>query len=138
MRDPEENWVNVGTYRVQLHDRNTLGIYISQGHQGHLIRRKYWPRGQSCPVAVVFGAHPLVWLPSMLAIPWGVCELEIAGHLLREPVPVIVGPDTGLPIPAFAKIAIEGEIPPPPEASREEGPSESGPGTTLRAPGKSA
>jgi len=29
-RDPQSGWVNVGTYRVQLHDANTLGLYITQ------------------------------------------------------------------------------------------------------------
>ena len=31
MRDPDTGWVNSGTYRVQLHDEQTLGLYISPG-----------------------------------------------------------------------------------------------------------
>ncbi|MDP6176034.1 MAG: UbiD family decarboxylase, partial [Rhodospirillales bacterium] len=27
MRDPDDGWINVGTYRVMLHDKNTLGIW---------------------------------------------------------------------------------------------------------------
>ncbi len=122
MRDPVGNWVNAGTYRVQMHDRNTLALYISPGKQGRLIRESYWARGQSCPVAVVFGAHPLVWMPAFLGNPWGTEELAIAGGLLGEPLQVITGKYTGLPIPAFAEIAIEGECPPPEVESRPEGP----------------
>src|SRR5262245_37835041 len=59
MRDPDSGWVNSGTYRVQVHDEETLGIYISPGKHGRLIRDKYWKRGEACPVAVAFGQDPL-------------------------------------------------------------------------------
>src|ERR1035437_3584875 len=71
MRDPVNNWVNAGTYRLQLHDRNTLGSHISPGHHGRLIRENYWAKGKSCPVVAVFGTPPLIGLPSMLAYPGG-------------------------------------------------------------------
>src|SRR6476646_9336594 len=41
MRDPDTGWVNSGTYRVQAHDDKTLGIYISPGKHGRMIREKY-------------------------------------------------------------------------------------------------
>ncbi|MBI4334309.1 MAG: UbiD family decarboxylase [Chloroflexi bacterium] len=122
MREPGGGWVNVATYRVQLHDSNTLGLFIAPGHQGHIIRQSYWAQGKSCPVAVVFGAHPLVWMPSFLAVPWGVEEYSIAGGLLGQPVRLVTGEYTGLPIPAEAEIVIEGECPPREVESREEGP----------------
>ncbi|MDR7542525.1 MAG: UbiD family decarboxylase, partial [Armatimonadota bacterium] len=28
-RDPEAGWVNVGTYRMMVHDRNHVGLYVS-------------------------------------------------------------------------------------------------------------
>jgi 4-hydroxy-3-polyprenylbenzoate decarboxylase len=122
MEDPVDHWVNFGTYRLQLHDHNTLGSHISPGHQGSLIRENYWAKGESCPVAVVFGIHPLVWIPSMMALPWKTSEYDIAGGLLGRPVKVIKGEYTGLPIPCDAEIVIEGECPPPEVESREEGP----------------
>ncbi len=122
MRDPKDNWVNVGTYRVQLHDRDTLGLYISPGKQGRLIREAYWAQGKPCPVAVVFGVHPLVWTPAVLAFPWGTEEFGIAGALLGKPLELVTGEYTGLPIPAYAEIAVEGECPPPEVDSRPEGP----------------
>ena len=30
-RDPEEGWLNIGTYRVVVHDSKSLGLYISPG-----------------------------------------------------------------------------------------------------------
>jgi 4-hydroxy-3-polyprenylbenzoate decarboxylase len=128
MRDPDENWVNVGDYRVQLHDRDTLGLSIAPGHHGRLIREKYWARGQSCPVAIVLGAHPVVWLPAFSGLPWGISEYDWMGGLLGEPVPVITGEYTGLPIPADAELAIEGELLRPEVESRKEGPFGEWPG----------
>ncbi|UCH07961.1 MAG: UbiD family decarboxylase, partial [Deltaproteobacteria bacterium] len=36
-RDPDEGWVNAGTYRVMIHDEKTLSFYISPGKQGRLM-----------------------------------------------------------------------------------------------------
>jgi 4-hydroxy-3-polyprenylbenzoate decarboxylase len=49
MKDPDTGWVNAGTYRVQVHDAKTLGIMISPGKHGRMIREKYWAKGQACP-----------------------------------------------------------------------------------------
>ncbi|MFQ5851484.1 MAG: UbiD family decarboxylase [Candidatus Binatia bacterium] len=122
MKDPDSDWVNVGTYRVQLHDQRTLGVYISPGHQGRWIREQYWAREQNCPVVVVFGCHPILWMPSFLALPWGTSEYAVAGGLLGRPAELIRGRYTDLPIPAHAEIAVEGEIPPVEVESRSEGP----------------
>lgn len=127
-RDPKDGWVNMGTYRIQLHDRNTLGWFTVPGQHGRLMRESYWAQGKACPVAVVFGAHPLVWMPAFLPHPWGCSELDVVGGLFGHPLEVIKGKFTGLPIPAYAEIAIEGECPPPSEESRMEGPFGEWPG----------
>src|SRR5262245_57943196 len=41
-RDIDEGWVNLGCYRVMVHDRNTLALYISPGKQGRIMRQKYF------------------------------------------------------------------------------------------------
>jgi UbiD family decarboxylase len=64
MRDPDTGEVNLGTYRVMVHDKNTAGLFIVLAHTGAQIERKYWARGQSCPVAVCLGEDPLLFLCS--------------------------------------------------------------------------
>ena len=39
-RDLEEGWINVGCYRVMLHDRDTLALYMSPGHHGNIHRQR--------------------------------------------------------------------------------------------------
>jgi UbiD family decarboxylase len=124
-QDPETGVINFGTYRGQLHDRRTTGIFFTlPTKDGARIMRKYWAQGKACPVAASYGPEPLLFLSgcSSNGIPPGTPEYEYTGFIADEPVPVIRGPLTGLPIPASSEIAIEGEIPPPDEESRDEGP----------------
>jgi 4-hydroxy-3-polyprenylbenzoate decarboxylase len=122
LQDPDEGWTNFGTYRVCVYDKDTLGIWISPGKHGRLIREKYWSKGKDCPVAISFGQDPVLAKVGSWYEPWGVSEIEIAGWLRGEPVAVIRGKETGLPIPAVSELAIEGMLLPPETESRAEGP----------------
>ena len=119
-RDPDTGEVNIGTYRVQLHDSQTVGYYISPGKHGRMHRDKYFARGEPCPVVMVFGLDPLSFMLSASEIPGGIFELDYFGAIRGESVPVIEGRITGLPIPANAEIAIEGFA--DPNETRVEGP----------------
>ena len=127
-RDPETGYVNVGTYRIQMHQGDKLGIWMSPGQQGKLICERYWKQGKACPVAVTFGTDPLIFFLSYTKFPFGVSEFDRVGGMLGHPLDVIKGPLTGLPIPAHAELAIEGEIPPPSEETHQEGPFGEWPG----------
>jgi 4-hydroxy-3-polyprenylbenzoate decarboxylase len=121
-RDPEEGWVNFGTYRVQIRDKSTVLINMSPGHHGDIIRKKYWAKGSSCPIAICCGQDPALFAASTWALPWGVSEYDFAGGLRGEPVMVTRGVTTDLPIPATAELVIEGEIVPPEVETAKEGP----------------
>ena len=127
-RDPESGYINVGTFRMQLHEKNLLGLWISPGKQGRQICQRYWDRGESCPIVATYGQDLLLFMASSSFSRWGECELDKAGGLRGRPVEVIKGPLTGLPIPARAEIAIEGEVPPPSVEARDEGPFGEWPG----------
>ena len=107
-RDPEQGWVNVGCYRVMLHDRNRVGFYISPGKHGRMHRERWFAERERMPVAMSFGHDPLIFMAGSLELPWGLSEYDWVGGIRGEPVEVIEGPVTGLPIPAAAEIAIEG------------------------------
>jgi 4-hydroxy-3-polyprenylbenzoate decarboxylase len=119
-RDPEEGWVNVGCYRVMVHDRNTMGMNISPGKHGRMHRQKYFDRGKACPVVACFGVDPLLHMIATRPEPYGRSEFDAVGGIKGEPVEVVQGEFTGLPIPAYAEIAIEGEF--LPDQGKEEGP----------------
>jgi 4-hydroxy-3-polyprenylbenzoate decarboxylase len=57
---------------------------------------------------MVFGGDPLMFMASCTEVPYGVSEYAWVGGVRGEPVEVIRGPVTGLPIPADAEIVVEG------------------------------
>ena len=119
-RDPEEDWINVGTYRVMIHDEKTVGFYISPGKHGRIHRDKYAARGEMMPSAIVLGGDPMTFLMSSSEVPYGLCEFDLMGGLRGKPVECVKGKITGLPFPANAEIVIEGWI--DPKEFRLEGP----------------
>src|SRR3974390_76713 len=112
MRDPDTGWINYGAYRVQSHGPQLATVMCSKGKHGDLIKRRYHERGEPCPGAGVVGMHPALFVGAGLEIPYGKNEYDVAGGLIGEPVEVIKGPVTGLPIPAHAEIAFEGFVHP--------------------------
>jgi len=121
-QDPEEGWVNAGTQRVQIHNKNTATVVMSPGRHNEIIRRKYWDKGQNCPIAISCGQAPILWAASNFALPWGTSEYDYAGGLQNEPIEVVKGITTGLPVPARAEIVLEGELLPPGVDDQQEGP----------------
>lgn len=120
MRDPEDGHINLGTYRIAVHEKNLAGIWISPGKHGRFIREKYFARGEPCPVLISCGQDPLLFLASHQEIKGGVSELDYAGGHRGRPFEVIPSKSHGLPIPAGAEIVLEGTI--HPDDQREEGP----------------
>jgi UbiD family decarboxylase len=127
-RDPQSGWVNVGTYRACIQGKNRLSLWILDHKHGKQIARQYWEQGRSCPVAIVLGCEPATWMAGPSAVKAGASEYDYAGGLRGAPVEVIKPPLTGLPVPAFAEIVLEGEIPPLEEESVLEGPFGEWPG----------
>ncbi len=121
-RDPDEGWVNIGVYRCQVHDGNTLGVLISAAHHGHLQMQKYWQRGEDAPVVITAGQDPHTYAAACMPLGWGKSEYDMAGAFRGRPVDVIIEPRTGLPIPAAAEIAVIGHVPSPQKETRQEGP----------------
>lgn len=107
-RDPDSDWVNAGAYRVMIHDEKRVGLYISPGKHGRIHRDKYFARGEPMPVVLVVGGDPVYYLAGGIEVGVGISELEWIGGLRGEPVEVVRGKYTGLPIPADAEIALEG------------------------------
>jgi UbiD family decarboxylase len=119
-RDFDSDWVNVGTYRVMLHDRNHVGLDMVPGKHGAIQYDKYMKAGKPFPVAIVLGCDPLGYLISGIEVPFGMCEYDYIGAILGEPVAVVKGPLTGLGFPAASEIVLEGRAHPGDE--RTEGP----------------
>jgi UbiD family decarboxylase len=123
MRDPDEGWINASIYRVQVHGRNKLTVQFDHaGRHGAMIANKYWKRGTACPLAIVSGQDPALFVAGFEYLPAGQSEYEFAGAIKGAPIEVHDGPKTGLPIPAYAEIVFEGELLPMSDMTLPEGP----------------
>lgn len=123
LRDPDTGRLNVGCYRGMLYDRNTIGHHLAGGHNGQVIRDKYFERGENCPVVISLGNDPSFTLAGAENVGFGQDELEFGGFLRGAPYQMIRGPITDLPFPATAEAVLEGEIlHPAREPKRSEGP----------------
>jgi 4-hydroxy-3-polyprenylbenzoate decarboxylase len=123
MRDPDDGWINASIYRVQVHGPNRVTVQFDHGgRHGAIIARKYWDRGQRCPVAIVHGQDPALFIAGFEYLPDGQSEYEFAGAIKGAPIPVYNAPNTGLPVPALAEMVFEGELLAPSEATLPEGP----------------
>jgi 4-hydroxy-3-polyprenylbenzoate decarboxylase len=127
-KDPDSDWVNLGTYRTQVQDDKTLTVFIEPGKHGHIIREKWWAQGKACPMVVCVGQAPILGMVASTASKYGQSELDSAGGRLGRAIKVVRGTLTGLPIPADAELVFEGFMPPPGEEMRSEGPFAEWPG----------
>jgi 4-hydroxy-3-polyprenylbenzoate decarboxylase len=127
-KDPDSDWVNAGTYRVQVQDAKTLSIFIEPGKHGDTIRKKYWQRGEHCPMVVSVGQAPVLGAAAASTPPEGVAEFAAAGGRLGRAIELVTGRLTGMPFPADAELVFEGFMPPREEVSMQEGPFGEWPG----------
>ena len=119
-KDPDTGALNCGLYRLQLQEKNQLGLFINPHNHAYLIGERYGERNESMEVAVVIGHHPAFLMSSLSRLEGFGGELEVAGGLLDEPLEVVKAETVNLSVPAQAEIVIEGVV--DPKLKREEGP----------------
>ena len=111
--DPVTGIRNISFARMKVNNNNKINVMINPNR--HLLRyfHKAEELGQSLDVAIIFGAHPAVWLEG--AMPDGLVnddmdELNIASSLSGSPIELIKGKTIDLAYPANCEIVIEGRM----------------------------
>lgn len=110
LKHPDDGSINIGAYRSMIYNEREIGLEISPASDGGRIQKIYLDRKKPMPVAICVGQHPLLYL--VAGTNQTGPEYDVAGGILGEPVEVIEGPVTGLPVPARAEIVIEGFVEP--------------------------
>lgn len=121
-KDPDSGWVNLGTYRMQILDKKSVGIQIIKGKHADFMIKKYQKLGRPMPAAAVIGGSPLGFLTSSSMVSAETSEYEIMGTLQGAPVETFISDLTGLPLPNDAEIILEGFVDSNPDNFRQEGP----------------
>jgi 4-hydroxy-3-polyprenylbenzoate decarboxylase len=109
-KDPDTGWVNLGTYRLQLLDKNRLGTQFIKGKHADIMLKKYQALKKPMPVAAVVGCDPLLFLMGAARLSAFESEYDLAGAIRGEPIEVVKCETNDLPVPAHAEIVVEGEV----------------------------
>ena len=108
--DPESGWVNLGTYRLQLLDKNHLGTQFIKGKHSDLMLKKYQAMKKPMPVCAIVGCDPLLFLMGAARLSAFESEYDFAGSIRGRGIEVIKAETNDLPVPATAEIVVEGEV----------------------------
>lgn len=112
--DPDTGTDNTAIQRcwVQGPRRMTWFPYPATHNMRNL--RKFWARGEPCPVAFWIGHHPAVLLGTQAKLRYPQSHWAAAGGVLGEPLRVVPSVLHGerIMVPADAEIVIEGFAPP--------------------------
>ncbi len=110
LRDPETKKQNLGLYRLQVYDNETLGMHIHTHKDGAKILEKYKKIGKPAPVAVLVGCDPVLQYAATAPLPEGIDEMAFAGFLRGCPIRCIECKETGLSLPADFEFLFKGYI----------------------------
>ena len=103
---------NVGTYRLQRLDDQTLAMHWQIHHDGAAHFREYHQAGEQMPVAVAIGGDPVMSYIGTAPLPTGIDELLFAGFLRKSNVPMVQCKTIDMSVPADADVVLEGYIEP--------------------------
>jgi 4-hydroxy-3-polyprenylbenzoate decarboxylase len=119
-RDPVTGSRNVGMYRLQVYDDQTLGMHwqIHKGSAEH--QRLAEERKEPMEVAIALGGDPCAIYSGSAPLPPGIDEMVFAGWLRGSGVPMVPCKTVHVDVPAEAEIVLEGWV--DPAERRLEGP----------------
>jgi 4-hydroxy-3-polyprenylbenzoate decarboxylase len=119
-RDPVSGARNVGMYRLQVFDDQTLGMHwqIHKGSAEH--HRLAEEAGKPMEVAIALGGDPCSIYAASAPLPPGIDEMVFAGWLRGSGVPMVTAKTVDVDVPAEAEIVLEGWV--DPAERRLEGP----------------
>lgn len=110
-KDPDTGLENIGTYRMEIKDRDKTGILWDLKSQHGAIHYTKWEQlNRPMPMAVVVGADPTVIMSSVSKVPLDVEEIAVAGGLRGAPIELVTCETCDIRVPATAEIVLEGEV----------------------------
>jgi UbiD family decarboxylase len=112
-KDPDTGIHNIGNYRGMVKAENRLGVCLGRlnwGMRWHID--KYRANGaKHCPAAIVIGAPPHMTYAAVTRVPNDMCEYDVAGALVGQPIELVRCKTQDLLVPAESEIVIEGTVP---------------------------
>ncbi|MCD6433769.1 MAG: menaquinone biosynthesis decarboxylase [Sulfurimonas sp.] len=102
--------VNLGMYRLQVYDKNHLGMHWQIHKDSSHFFDQYQKAGKKMPVSIAIGGNPLYTWCATAPLPYGVNELLMYGLITKEPAKLVRSLTTPLYIPQDVDYVIEGWV----------------------------
>lgn len=102
--------VNLGMYRLQVYDKNHLGMHWQIHKDSSHFFDQYQKAGKKMPVSVAIGGDPLYTWCATAPLPYGVNELLMYGLIKKEPAKLVKSLTNPLYVPHDADFVIEGWV----------------------------
>ena len=104
--------VNLGMYRLQVYDKNHLGMHWQIHKDSSHFFDQYQKAGKKMPVSIAIGGDPLYTWCATAPLPYGVNELLMYGLITKTPAQLVKSLTTPLYIPKDIDYVIEGWVDP--------------------------
>ena len=102
--------VNLGMYRLQVYDKNHLGMHWQIHKDSSHFFDQYQKAGKKMPVSIAIGGDPLYTWCATAPLPYGVNELLMYGLITKTPAKLVKSLTTPLYIPQDVDYVIEGWV----------------------------
>ncbi|ABB44142.1 3-octaprenyl-4hydroxybenzoate decarboxylase [Sulfurimonas denitrificans DSM 1251] len=102
--------VNVGMYRLQVYDKNHLGMHWQIHKDSSHFFDQYQKAGKKMPVTIAIGGDPLYTWCATAPLPYGVNELLMYGLIKKESAKLVKSLTNPLYIPHDVDYVIEGWV----------------------------
>ena len=110
---------NLGMYRLQVYDRNHLGLHWQIHIDSVGIFEEYKKAKQKMPVSIAIGGDPLYTWCATAPLPYGMFELMLYGFIKKRKAKMVKCVSNPLFVPYDSDIVIEGYV--DTEVLRDEG-----------------
>lgn len=111
-RSLDGEMVNLGMYRLQVYDKQHLGMHWQIHKDASHFFDQYQRAGVKMPVSIAIGGDPLYTWCATAPLPYGVNELLLYGFIKKTPARVVKSVTTPLYVPEDADFVIEGFVDP--------------------------
>ncbi len=108
-KDPDTGMRGVGLHRIQVKDRDTIGIFLATPPLSHIWERAE-KKGRPMEFAIAIGMDPITFFTSVVRAPQGEDKFDIAGGLAGRPIELVKCKTVDLEVPAQAEFILEGEM----------------------------
>ncbi|WP_104722529.1 menaquinone biosynthesis decarboxylase [Helicobacter mesocricetorum] len=110
---------NLGMYRLQVYDKNHLGLHWQLHKDSMNLLESYKKAKQKMPVSIAIGGDPLYTWCATAPLPYGIFELMLYGFIRKKRPQMVKCLSNDLYVPYDCDYVIEGFV--EPDSLRDEG-----------------